>query len=159
MKILFVCSSNVCRSPYCEYVFKKMVQDNSDLTAKVEWVRSAAVFNRCKSIHPKAKMSLLHEGFEESYIDSHKPTFIKDNDELFEQADIIIGMTKFNKVFLPKKFKGKFHLLSTLVEGKYKKIPDPFLMKDFDDYYAVMNQIHGYLEKLAKMILNNEIKL
>ena len=45
MKILFVCSSNICRSPYCEYVFKRMVQSDPRLAQKVTWIRSAAVFN------------------------------------------------------------------------------------------------------------------
>lgn len=51
--VLFVCSSNVCRSPYCEFMLRRMVENDDDLRGKVD-VCSSAVFNRSKSIFPKA---------------------------------------------------------------------------------------------------------
>ena len=41
MKILFVCSSNICRSPFCEYVFRDMVEKDPELKKRVDGVASA----------------------------------------------------------------------------------------------------------------------
>ena len=63
INVLFVCSSNVCRSPYCEYMFKRMVQEDEALAGIVGRVESAAVLNHSKELHSKARASLLGEGF------------------------------------------------------------------------------------------------
>ena len=55
MNILFVCSSNICRSPFCEYVFRDMVAKDPELQKRVSKVASAAVFNRMKRIRPMVK--------------------------------------------------------------------------------------------------------
>lgn len=152
MKILFVCSSNICRSPYCEYVFGRMVKNDPVLSVKVGSVRSAAVFNRSFRIHPKARLALLREGFSEEEIAAHKPAFKWGDGYLFREADVIIGMTRMNKVALPLRYHKKFVTLSEYVDGKYKTIPDPFLMKNIDDYYAVMDLIKSFLVRLADKI-------
>lgn len=152
MKILFICSSNICRSPYCEYVFKRMVKNDSLLSKQVESVRSAAVFNRSFKIHPKARLALLREGFSEEEIAAHKPTFKWGDGYLFREADVIIGMTRMNKVALPLRYHKKFVTLSEYTDGFYTTIPDPFLMKNIDDYFAVMDLIKGFLVKLADKI-------
>lgn len=152
MKILFVCSSNICRSPFCEYVFRRMVKNDPVLSEKVESVRSAAVFNKSFKIHPKARLALLREGFSEEEIAAHKPAFKWGDGYLFKEADVIIGMTRMNKIALPIRYHKKFVTLSEYVDGYYTTIPDPFLMKNIDDYYAVMDQIKGFLVKLADKI-------
>ena len=63
MKILFVCSSNVCRSPFAEFVFGRLVEQSPVLSAAGIEVGSSAVFNRSKYIYPKAVVSLEREGF------------------------------------------------------------------------------------------------
>ncbi len=152
MKILFVCSSNICRSPFCEYVFRRAVNSDPELASKVESVRSAAVFNRSFRIHPKARLALLREGFSEEEIAAHKPAFKWGDGYLFREADLIIGMTRMNKIALPLRYHKKFVTLSEYVDGYYTTIPDPFLMKNIDDYYAVMDLIKGFLTKLAEKI-------
>lgn len=152
MKILFICASNICRSPFCEYYFKRMVENDSELAEKVESVRSSAVFNKSKRIHPNAVQALKREGFEEDYILSHKPTFKWTDKHLFEDADYIVGMSKKNKWFLPVKYKKNFTTLSEFATGEYKVVVDPFLMKTVEEYNAVMDQIKDYLEKLAEKI-------
>lgn len=156
MKILFICSSNVCRSPYCEYVFKKMVSEDANLQKHVTSIKSAAVFNRSKVIHPKAKLALMREGFSEEQALMHKPKFKKGDEDVFDEADLIIGMERFNKMFLPRKYWNKYKYLSEFKYDKYVKIPDPFLMKDMDDYYRVMDTIKDYLIFLKQFILLNK---
>ncbi|MDO5014658.1 MAG: hypothetical protein Q4E28_01710 [Clostridia bacterium] len=146
MKILFVCASNVCRSPYCEYVFRDMVQKDPILRDKVK-IKSAAVLNRMKKINEKTRRVLIEDGFDADYVDSHKPSYLYDDPQRFEEADIIIGMTKFQKFLLPKKYKKKYITLSEAAIGKYEQIPDPWLIKDFDEYRSRMEIIKGYLDK------------
>lgn len=91
--VLFVCSSNVCRSPYCEFMLRRMVENDDDLRGKVD-VCSSAVFNRSKSIFPKAVDILKREGFDEREILAHKPSF-KTDKARFENADVIIGRVAY----------------------------------------------------------------
>lgn len=154
MKILFVCLSNICRSPYCEYMFKRMVKNNEFLLDKIEDVKSSAVLNLSFSIHPKTIKALISEGFDEKEISSHKPTFVWTHLKMFDQADIIIGMSKINKFLLPIRYWSKFTTLSEVATGKYKKIPDPFFRRSDTSYSKIMQEIKSYLE----IYLENLIK-
>lgn len=155
MKILFICSSNICRSPYSEYVFKEIVKDYPILCDKITSIRSAAVFNKSRKLHPMAYQSLVKEGFNSDYVLSHKPAFKWGDKELFKEADIIIGMTKSHKLYLPLKYHKKFKTLSEAAVGKYIKIPDPFLKKSQSDYDKVMEIIKYYLYLFADNLCDN----
>lgn len=152
MKILFVCSSNICRSPYCEFVFKRMCENDPDLAARVEWVKSGAVFHQCKNLHPKAKAALEAEGFAPEILDKHSPAYWRRFPERFEQADIIIGMTRWHKYFIPKKWRGKYVDLAELATGTYTPVPDPFLAKTQEKYNEVMRALDKYLVMVADKI-------
>lgn len=152
MKILFVCSSNICRSPYCEFVFRRMCENDPDLAARVEWVKSGAVFHQCKNLHPKAKAALEAEGFAPEVLDKHSPAYWRRFPERFEQADIIIGMTRWHKYFIPKKWRGKYVDLAELATGTYTPVPDPFLAKTQEKYNEVMRVLDKYLTMVADKI-------
>ena len=152
MNILFVCSSNICRSPFCEYVFRDMVAKDPELQKRVSKVASAAVFNRMYKIHPKARIALLREGFDGAYIDAHKPSFKWGDRHLFDEADLIVGMSRANKWVLPLRYHRKFVTISEYAEGAYENVPDPFLMKEVDDYLAVMDFLKAKLVKFADKI-------
>ncbi len=155
MKILIVCSSNVCRSPYAEFQLKRIVENNDILKSNIEWIDSSAVFNRSKEIFPKTKTCLLNDGFTEDEIAKFKPSYIKDNIKPFEEADIIIGMTKSHKFFLPKQFKHKYKSLNEVAYGKYKAIPDPFLTHSMDKYSEYMLVIKKAIIQYAKNLEND----
>ena len=145
--------SNICRSPYCEYVFRRIVEEDFELASRVEWVKSSAVFNKSRTINKKAKLALLREGFDEKYILNHKPSFKWGKGrKSFDEADVIIGMTKSNAYFLPLKYRKKFVLLSEIATGKYIPIPDPVLIKDIDEYYSAMDEIKKYLSDYAEKL-------
>lgn len=145
--------SNICRSPYCEYVFRRMVRQDAVLEKNIEWIKSAAVFNKSFRINSKAKTALLREGFTEEEIDAHEPLFkYGKGRKYFSDADIIIGMTQSNKVFLPFVYHKKFKLLSSLATGRYEAIPDPVLIKDQEKYHRAMDKIKEYLEKYAAVL-------
>ena len=157
MKILFVCSSNICRSPYCEFVFRRMCENDPDLAARVEWVKSGAVFHQCKNLHPKAKAALEAEGFAPEVLDKHSPAYWRRFPERFEQADIIIGMTRWHKYFIPKKWRGKYVDLAELATVTYTPVPDPFLAKTQEKYNEVMRVLDKYLVMVADKIKQSHL--
>ncbi len=144
MKILFICSSNICRSPYCEFVFRRMVEDDDVTRGKVE-VSSASVVNRCKKIFPKARIALRDEGFSDAQIDAFSPCFKTNCKRRFEEADIIIGMSKAHRAFTPKKYRSKYASLSEVATGVYFPVPDPYMARSQESYNAAMDKIKSYL--------------
>lgn len=152
--ILFVCSSNVCRSPYCEFLLRAKIQNDEELKDKIV-VKSCAVFNKSKQIFSKAVVALEKEGFNREEILAHVPAFKRGSEDRFEEADIIIGMSKMHKLLTPKKYRNKYKTLSQAVDGEYKAIPDPFLatsQEKYDQTMAVLKvYVEGLYQKLKKM--------
>ena len=148
--VLFVCSSNVCRSPYCEFMLRRMIDNDEELRGKVD-VCSSAVFNRSKSIFPKAVDVLKREGFDESEILAHKPSF-KNDKERFEKADVIIGMSHMHKLLTPRKYRKKYVTLSEAATGKYAPVPDPFLATSQKEYDKTMTVLKSYVESYFKQL-------
>ncbi len=148
--VLFVCSSNVCRSPYCEFMLRRMIENDSVLKGKVQ-VNSSAVFNKSKRIFPKAVDVLKREGFDEKQILAHKPSF-KTDKARFENADVIIGMSKMHKLLTPKKYRDKYITLSEAATGEYAPVPDPFLATSQESYDKTMDTLKRYItEYFAKL--------
>lgn len=148
--VLFVCSSNVCRSPYCEFMLRRMIDNDEELRGKVD-VCSSAVFNRSKSIFPKAVDVLKREGFDEVEILAHKPSF-KNDKERFEKADVIIGMSHMHKLLTPRKYRKKYVTLSEAATGKYAPVPDPFLATSQKEYDKTMTVLKSYVESYFKQL-------
>ena len=152
MKILFICSSNVCRSPFAQLVFERMVESDETLAAKVDSVRSAAVLNKSRRLHPMAMVSLLVRGFERETLESFRPSYVLCDRRLFDEADMIVGMAAAHKTLLPIRYKKKFRLLSSVAGVGEISIPDPFLKKTQEGYEAVMDVIVDYLQAFAEEI-------
>lgn len=151
-KILFICSSNICRSPYCEYVLKRLLEEHPKAAEKATCIGSSAVLNQSFKIHPKAVLALRREGFDDEYIYSHKPKFKWFDVKRFKEADVIVGMSMAHKRMTPLAFKKKFTTLSQLVGDEYAPVRDPYLMKDINDYYAVMDTLKNYLERYVAQL-------
>ena len=152
INVLFVCSSNVCRSPYCEYVFGRTVKNDEALAAIVGEVASGAVLNHSAQLHSKAYASLLKEGFTEEELKAHRPRHIRDYPELTREADVIIGMTAWHKWLIPKADRAKYLNLSEAAGESYKAVPDPFLARSQEKYDAAMAVIKRYLTEFAEKL-------
>lgn len=154
MKILFVCSSNVCRSPYCEFILRRLINSDAAVRDKLE-VSSAAVVNRSHKLFPKGRDRLLADGFSAEELDNFTPRYKRECMDSFEQADAIIGMSRIHKLFVPKRFRSKYCTLSEAALGKYIAIPDPFLGSK-KSYNATMDKLQeyvsAYFEKLKQLI-------
>ena len=145
MQILVVCSSNICRSPYAEFWIRKLVSESPILANKEIEVSSSAVFNRSFKIHPKAAKCLIDEGFDSNYVYSHKPSFKWGARKKFEDADVIIGMSKMHRAMTPRKYRNKFITMSEAATDTYTNIPDPFLAKSQEEYNKVMKVLRDYI--------------
>lgn len=158
MKILFVCSSNVCRSPYAEYVFRRLVAQSPILSRAGIEVSSSAVFNKSREIFPKAAVCLEKEGFAPDYVKAHKPSFKWCDMSRFRDADVIIGMSRMHGFLTPCRYRKKFVTLSEAAEGRYTPVPDPFLYKTQEKYDEVMAVIKKYLTEYAAVLENRFAK-
>jgi len=122
-----------------------MIENDEDLKGRVE-VHSSAVFNKSKSIFPKAVDILKREGFPENEILAHKPSF-KTDKERFENADVIIGMSRMHKLLTPRKYRSKYITLSEAATDKYSPVPDPFLATSQEEYDKTMSVLKNYVEQ------------
>ncbi len=150
--ILFVCSSNVCRSPYAEFCFRRMCEEDERLKGHEINIKSAAVLNRRKAIHGKTRRCLLNEGIPVESIDGFKPVHIEDRVKDFK-PDIIIGMNKAQGRCIKDTEVRKLYVpMSLLVGDKYKGVPDPFMIILQKNYDKVMSSIKVYLKKYIEIL-------
>ena len=153
MKILFVCSSNVCRSPYCEFRFKRILSQNERLNSIITEVNSGAVFNISFKLHKKAYDCMVAEGYDPEMLKAHRAKYIWFNLRLFKESDVIIGMTRWHKWCLPFGLRKKYVNLSEVAGDKYKAIPDPFLAKSQDEYNKCMAIVGDYVDRYANRLM------
>ncbi|MGI6702177.1 MAG: hypothetical protein ACOX3U_06975 [Christensenellales bacterium] len=150
MKILIICASNICRSPFVEFILRREVNNDPSLKDKIQWIKSSAVINKMFRIHPRTKKALIKEGFNEDEIDMHRPSHILFDYKRFKDADIIVGMKKNQRLFLPRKIRGKFVTLSEAAGAGEVKISDPFFAKDEEGFDLIMRELKNYSVKFLK---------
>jgi protein-tyrosine-phosphatase len=157
LKILFICSGNIIRSAYAEFVFRKMVEDSDILRGKIQ-VKSGAVQFKNTKIDERTVSVLESEGFNPEEVRKHIPKHKDDYPEIFDEADIIIGMTKSHRVSLPKQYRAgefmKFTLLSELANDERKDIEDPYFTNTMDEYRQILKEVNGYLRKLIQKLVD-----
>jgi protein-tyrosine-phosphatase len=151
VRILFVCLTNICRSPYAEYVFGRMVREDARLSPRIDWVKSGAVSFMSGRVSRKARSCLIREGFPPDTVDRHRPRMWLFALDRFAAADLIIGMTRLQRWLLPCWWRGKYVTLSEAATGSYVPIPDPAL-KGPEEYDAAMLVIKGYLGRLKERL-------
>ncbi len=157
MKILFVCTSNIMRSPYCDFVFNRMKEEDPALSAIVTKVDSAALRWRYRAVHPQAREALIREGFDVAKVDGYRPRHKWWDKDLFREADVIIGMTTSHRSMLPKKYREKFVTLTEAAYGVHTEISDPYwehlnqteYNKRMDEIKAILNDYAALLKSKA----------
>jgi len=152
MKILIVCASNICRSPYVEFILKREIAKDPELSEKVEWVKSSAVINKMFRIHKNTVQALLKEGFTTDEIAAHKPSYIFFNYRRFSEADVIVGMKRNQRLFMPFSLRKKFITLSEAAGEGEKKISDPYFAKTQEGFDSVMAELKDYTMKYLKRL-------
>ncbi|MFW9993063.1 MAG: hypothetical protein ACFFD4_13550 [Candidatus Odinarchaeota archaeon] len=129
LKILFICSGNIMRSPIAEMLFEKLLtaKYGESWRGKIE-VASGGVRFKNLAIHPLTRDLLLSEGISEERLAQFKPRHVAHYPDLFAGADVIIAMTEGQKKRLLKRepgYSSKILLLNSFLSSK-RSIPDPW---------------------------------
>lgn len=157
MKVLFVCTANICRSPTAEGVFRKLV-DKSLLAGHME-IDSAGTHNYYVG-HPPDPRAIDHaakRGYELSHLRARQISAID-----FERFDYVLAMDKANinqlKAMCPSRLSQKIELLLDYGGALHEQeVPDPFQgrARDFeralDLIEAACIGLHAYLMDLQRM--------
>ncbi|MFX0125096.1 MAG: hypothetical protein ACFFAE_15805 [Candidatus Hodarchaeota archaeon] len=142
IRILFVCSGNIMRSPIGEMLFEKMIQDlPCHPLIKSE---SGAVVYRNSSLLYETRQILLNEGVSEERIDEFYPRHITNHPQLFQNADLILVM-EFSHFSVLAEFGLKSFLLKDFTLGISEEISDPYFGGSLND---VTEEIKECLEVL-----------
>ena len=132
-KILFVCHSNICRSPMAEFILKHMVRQAG--WEKQFLIDSAAVSREelGNPVYPPAKRVLMAHGIA---CGAHAARQITKAD--YSAYDLLIGMDRSNLSGMRRIFggdaEGKLRLLLDFA-GAPRDVADPWYTDDFEAAY------------------------
>lgn len=152
IKLLFVCTGNICRSPLAQVIFEKLVEDQhlSD-----HFFIDSAGTHAAKGHVPDrlAKQTAEEHGLKMGHILTKQITL-----QDFHNFDYVIAMDQENLVHLmsicPKSQQDKLSLLlSYAPEVTFLNVPDPYQEgeKGFDKVFKVITQgVQGLLNKIKQ---------
>ena len=149
MKILFVCTANICRSAFCEAVLKQKLKEKR--ISGVE-VMSAGVCNLEGEPRDSTMASYaLNSGYEltgEARFVSHK---------MMDSADWIICMDHYHVVEIQKRLAyahwNRIRLFNEICYDESTNVPDP--SGDTNDMYiSVLKHLEVGCEKLISKLFN-----
>lgn len=155
-RIIIVCNGNISRSPYIEYVMKKLIKE------KYPKLEDSVTIESMGILYPNVKMNhltehyLVKEGYSEKEIEQHVPRYWEDYPEAHENASIFITVTGEQAQYLNFYYPGKAFMLSYVAEEKFENIIDPavhradaeklfMIMKDFT--IEVVEKLNDLTEK------------
>ena len=144
--VLFLCSGNVVRSPMSEMLLESELERRYGKTRMKTNSGATTYFN--KVIMSVTKDLLMEEGVPPERILRFFPRNVKKYPELLEEADLIIGMEGTHTRLIPKKFRSKAFVLSTLATGKKYDIPDPW-GDELGVYKETLVVIKDYIKQLV----------
>ncbi len=122
IRVLFVCTANVCRSPMAEAIFNALAQDKG-----VQWkARSAGVAALVgKPISPRASSALEEVGV---FLDGHQARQV--SAVMLERADLALAMTTDQASALRRLSEVSSEKVHTLMgyasDGGGGDVPDPY---------------------------------
>ncbi|MCS7265815.1 MAG: low molecular weight protein arginine phosphatase [Armatimonadetes bacterium] len=147
MKVLFVCTGNLCRSPMAEYLTRNLAEQKD---VNVE-VKSAGIWTVQGEPATEETIAVL----EELGIDAKGHRSQSLDWDLIDWADIILTMEKWQKHRILAKAQDAEGKVFTLTEfvGEEGEIPDPYGTAR-EAYRKVRDQIQRLIEKLLDKIVN-----
>ena len=152
MKVLFVCTGNICRSPTAEGVFRKIASEIG-LSGQLE-IDSAGTHGFHVG-RPTDARSVEHAARRGVDLSACRAREVVPGD--FEHFDHVIAMDDSNvqhlKAFCPDHLLGKIELLLTYAgPGKEREVPDPYQGKA-KDFERVLDLIEQGCQGLADHLL------
>lgn len=149
IKIIFICSGNICRSPMAVAVFNELAKAKG-LSDRFEVTSAGLLFDTGgQDIYPQAKAILSKHNIPYGPHVAHKVRY-KD----FSACDYVICMEEYNAVLLIRDFqlkdRSKIHLLLDYADSYLDKdIGDPYETKDFKTaFQEILEGCDGLLKYL-----------
>ena len=155
MKILFVCSANICRSALCEVVLKQKLMDKGISGVDVE---SAGVHDYAGEPRDATMQAYAQKA---GYELKGKAKYI--SQEMLDSADYIICMEHFHVVEVQKRLPyvrwNRIHLFNEICFEERTGLPDPSGDTGYMYTYVLQRVEEGcgtILWKISKMINDGE---
>ncbi|MDE6082431.1 MAG: low molecular weight phosphotyrosine protein phosphatase [Malacoplasma sp.] len=149
--ITFICLGNICRSPMAEYLFKKIIWNDSKNKYEVLSAGTSG-WNDGDDMHSETKKILQNLKIDTSNFYSKKLT-----NEIFKKSDYIFVMDNQNYNDVINKF-GKSEKIKKITDfsttKKYQEVPDPWYTKNFSETYQIINDA---ILNIYKKLENNEL--
>ena len=149
IKILFICTGNICRSPMAEFVMKDLVR-KAGLEAQFH-IESAATSTEeiGNPVYPPARRKLAEHG-----IDCAGKTARQLTNSDYDKYDLLIGMDRANLRNMHRicggDFANKLHLLMDYTDHP-GDISDPWYTDDFETTWRdVLAGCRGLLDACKK---------
>lgn len=153
MKILFVCSANICRSALCEVVLKQKLIERGINGVDVN---SAGVLNYAGEPRDAVMQAYAQKAGFELHGSSVYIT-----EELLNSADYIVCMEHFHVVEVQKRLPyvrwNRIHLFNEICFQERTGLPDPSGDTGYMYSYVLEHVLKGcdnLIEKLSKMIVD-----
>ena len=151
MKILFVCSANICRSALCEVVLKQKLKERGITGVEVD---SAGVHDYAGEPRDAIMQAYAQKA---GYELNGKSKYI--DEEVLDKTDYIICMEHFHVVEVQKRLPyvrwNRIHLFNEICFQERTGLPDPSGDTDYMYSYVLEHILKGcdnLIEKLSKMI-------
>lgn len=148
IKVLFVCTGNICRSPMAEFLFKNMVAEKG--LSDQFFIASAATSNEeyGNPVHHGTRRILSRLG-----ISTDGKTAVQMKYSDYDSYDYILGMDDYNIRGIQRIIRNNDpeHKVHKLLEyaGLHRDIDDPWYTGDFETAYNDINMgCEAFLKQL-----------
>lgn len=153
MKVLFICTANICRSPTAEGVFRQLVE-KSALAGQIE-IDSAGTHNYYVGALPDPR-AIKHAAMRNIELGHIRARQISPND--FEKFDYVLAMDKANiehlRAMCPTRLSEKIELLLDYGGPENaREVPDPYQGKA-RDFELALDLIDAACQGLLDYLLD-----
>lgn len=155
--LLFICSGNICRSPYMELRFKDLLQKSAKIKNKDRFIITSGGFVTQRDLakgHPFTLKALIERGVPENMVNAFESRHLRRHKEEMERAITLITPSEKTNPLVPNKHQEKIVFLSDISLGYRKETEDPVQIQDYLEYKKHMDELEEMLVALIEKFEN-----